>query len=41
MSGNANTDDYVISFSVATQGSGDDGGSSGGGCFIGTAAMGE
>ena len=51
MAGNANTDDFVISFSVATQGvgdsgddsSGDDGGddSSGGGCFIGTAAMGE
>ncbi|MCD4656132.1 MAG: hypothetical protein K8S87_01170, partial [Planctomycetes bacterium] len=45
-SGNANTDDFVISFSVATQGvgdSGDDGGddSSGGGCFIGTAAVGQ
>ena len=42
-SGNANTDDYEISFSVATQGigdSGDDGGddSSGGGCFIQTVA---
>ena len=41
---NQNTDDFEISFSVATQGSGDsgddgDGDSSGGGCFIGTAAM--
>ena len=44
--GNANTDDFEISFSVATQGGGDpvdDGNddSSGGGCFIGTATMGE
>jgi len=43
MAGNANTDDFEISFSVATQGGGDpgddgDGDSSGGGCFIQTAA---
>ena len=45
-SNNTNTDDYEISFSVATQGgggSGDDGDddSSGASCFIDTAAMGR